>query len=232
MEVVFNEAFFSGFVVTFSFILAIGAQNAFVLRQGIRKEHILAVCITCALSDTVLIITGIGGYQKITTILPKLDTWVRYSGALFLIGYGFKSFYNAFYQTRTLEPNKKEYRPSLFADQPVNIEGSEPSSVSKPKLNNNASLFSCVATALVFTWLNPHVYLDTVILVGSVSAKYSEHIFAFGLGAISSSWVFFFGLGYGARLLTPAFTNPQTWKMLDILIGLLMWIIAWQLLPH
>lgn len=188
----------SGFALGFSLILAIGAQNAFVLRQGIRREHVLAVVLACAVSDALLIGFGVTSFGWLEARMPMLAPIMRYGGAAFLIVYGAIAFRSASRGSSSME-----------------VEG-----------DSAASLRKVVATVLALTWLNPHVYLDTVILVGSIAAQYGEERFIFGTGAMLSSFVFFFSLGYGARALAPIFARPRAWQGLDILVGLTMWAIA------
>ena len=195
------SAFLPGFFLGFSLILAIGAQNAFVLRQGLRRAHVFAVCLTCAVSDALLIAAGVAGFGALAQAVPLFETVMRYAGAAFLLWYGALSLRSAWRGTSTLHVGA----------------GDHPGRV------------TTLATALAFTWLNPHVYLDTVVLIGSISAQYQDRV-AFGAGAVSASFVFFFGLGYAARLLAPVFENPRAWQGLDLGIGLVMWAIAAKLL--
>ena len=195
------NAFISGFSLGFSLILAIGAQNAFVLKQGIKKEHVFVICLICALSDAVLIFAGVFGFGYLVEQFPTLQTVAKSGGFVFLVTYGLKSFYTAWSMTHELNP----------LDQPT------------------ASLLKTVLFVLAFTWLNPHVYLDTVILLGSVSTKFGSLAPMFGLGGMSASFVFFFSLGYGARILTPVFQKPLSWKILEVLIGIIMLSLAWML---
>lgn len=197
-----TSAFLPGFMLGFSLILAIGAQNAFVLRQGLRGEHVLAICLACALSDAILILAGVTGFTVISSQLPWIEPVMRYAGAIFLFGYGARSFLTAFRETGALAP----------AD-------------SAP-----AALGITLVTCLALTWLNPHVYLDTVMLIGSISTQFGEETPAFAAGAVTSSFVFFFSLGYGARLLRPVFAKPQSWRVLEVGIGITMWAIAVSLL--
>lgn len=191
----------AGFALGLSLILAIGAQNAFVLRQGLRREHVFAVCLTCALSDAILIACGVAGFGYLATALPWFAPLMRYGGAAFLIVYGALSL-------------KKAFGPS----DSLAAAGAEPTPLGRTLL-----------TVLAFTWLNPHVYLDTVVLVGSIAAQYDSRL-AFGLGAMASSFFFFFSLGYGARVLAPLFARPRTWQVFEIGVGLVMWAIAAKLL--
>ncbi|MGM0559741.1 MAG: LysE/ArgO family amino acid transporter [Pseudomonadota bacterium] len=196
-----TSALLPGFLLGFSLILAIGSQNAFVLRQGLRGEHLLAVCLVCAFSDAVLISVGVAGFGEITRHLPGLEPLLRYAGAAFLLVYGARSFRAAWRGKEALDPARSA-PPGL-----------------------TATLGVCLA----LTWLNPHVYLDTVVLLGSVSTQYPGEQGLFALGAITASFVFFFMLGYGARLLRPLFARPAAWQWLEAVVGVIMWAIALQL---
>lgn len=190
--------FISGFFLGLSLILAIGAQNAFILKQGLRQQHVFILCLICALSDAVLIIIGVFGFSLAISTLPSVESFARYAGAIFLLVYGARSFYVAFNRNDAL------------------VESKVP----------NISLAPAVLTCLAFTWLNPHVYLDTLLLLGSVSTQYPEEQYQFALGAAIASFVFFFSLGYGARLLAPIFDKPKAWKVLEFVIGSIMCLIA------
>ena len=159
----FNAAL-SGFGLGLSLIVAIGAQNAFVLKQGIRNQHVFWVCICCALSDAVLIVVGVGGFALVT-LYPWIDPATRYGGAIFLSVYALLSFKSAVYESSSMNY----------------------SAVEKPQ-----SLISALLMCLAFTWLNPHVYLDTVILIGSISTQYESQRIYFAAGAVFASFVFFF----------------------------------------
>ncbi|MBM1219695.1 amino acid transporter [Ponticoccus sp. SC2-23] len=191
-------AFLTGFSLGLSLILAIGAQNAFVLRQGLRRLHVLPVVLTCAISDAVLIVVGVSGFGALSQAAPWIVDALRWMGAAFLVVYGAMAFRAAWLGTGAM---KAEGR----------IEG---------------SAAAAVATCLALTWLNPHVYLDTVVLIGSVAAGQEGARAAFGAGAVAASFTFFFSLGYGARLLAPVFARPAAWRVLDIGIGCIMWAIA------
>ena len=192
----------AGFSLGLSLILAIGSQNAFVLRQGLKQEHVFIVCLICAVSDALLITLGVSGFSLIIKTTPWIEPLARYGGALFLFIYGAKSFWSAYSANESLHPAKEK----------------------------TASLGIIVATCLAFTWLNPHVYLDTVMLLGSISSQYVGQKVEFTLGAVMASFVFFFSLGYGARILRPIFENPSAWKILDFCIGCIMWAIAFSLI--
>ncbi|MBA1157985.1 LysE/ArgO family amino acid transporter [Microvirga mediterraneensis] len=191
----------AGFLLGLSLILPIGAQNAFVLRIGLRGEHVFAVCLTCALSDAILILAGVSGFAQLSARVPWAETVLLYGGAAFLLVYGARSFMAAF-GTASLRPS----------DAPPE------------------SLGRVVLTCLAFTWLNPHVYLDTVVLIGSISTQFDQGKGAFAAGAMLASFAFFFTLGFGARLLKPFFARPVTWRILDVIIGLVMWVTAARLL--
>ncbi|OHE11012.1 MAG: amino acid transporter [Sulfurimonas sp. RIFOXYB2_FULL_37_5] len=198
------NAFISGFGLGFSLILAIGAQNAFVLKQGIKKEHVFVICFVCALSDAILIFLGVSGFGYLVEQFPSLQTFARYGGFAFLFVYGLKSFWSAWSMSHELKPQEMQ----------------------------TPTLTKTILLTLAFTWLNPHVYLDTVILLGSVSTKFGELAPLFGLGAMTSSFVFFFSLGYGARILTPIFDKAIAWKILEVLIGVVMLSLAFMLLGY
>jgi len=195
------QAALAGFYLGFSLILAIGAQNAFVLRQGLRRAHVGPVVLTCAISDAVLIALGVTSFAVIAELMPWVAPLFRYGGAAFLVFYGGRSFLHAWRGGETL----------VAADA------------------GGGTLKSAVLTSLALTWLNPHVYLDTVILIGTIATQYGEDSLWFGVGAVVASFVFFFSLGYGARALAPVFARPRAWQVLDILIGLVMWAIAAKL---
>ena len=185
-----------------SLIVAIGAQNAFVLRQGLRREHVLAVVAVCALSDVLLIAVGVGGLGSLIQAAPWLLDTMTIGGAAFLIVYG-------------LLAARRALRPSAIN---ADVAG-------KP-----TSLRTAVTTALALTWLNPHVYLDTVILLGSVAGSHGDDRWWFGVGAALGSIVWFTVLGYGARALRPMFAKPAAWRILDALIAIVMLAIALSLL--
>jgi L-lysine exporter family protein LysE/ArgO len=191
------QTMIAGFGLGLSLILAIGAQNAFVLRQGIRRSHVFAVCLTCAVSDALLIAAGVAGFGSLAQAAPWIEPVMRWGGALFLIAYGARALLSAWRGGAVLM-----------------VEGGAVE-----------ALGPVLATCLALTWLNPHVYLDTVVLLGSVAAQYEDRL-SFALGAMTASFVFFFTLGYGARRLAPLFARPQAWRVLDLGVGLLMWTIA------
>ena len=195
-------ALLSGLGFGLSLIIAIGAQNAFVLRQGLRREHVLVVVLICALSDALLIGLGVGGLGTLLQFVPWLLVVVRIGGAAFLIVYGILAA-------------RRSFRPSrLITDESTQA----------------SSLWSAVATCLALTWLNPHVYLDTVVLLGSVAGTHGDDRWWFGLGAALGSIIWFTALGYGARLLRPLFAKPLAWRVLDGIIAVVMFAIAISLL--
>ncbi len=194
--------FLTGVMMSLSLIVAIGAQNAFVLRQGLRDEHVLPVCLTCAVSDAALIILGVAGFARATAALPWLDPVMRYAGAGFLLWYGARSLHSALTSTGAL-----------------NASGAA----------GARTLARTLAACLAITWLNPHVYLDTVVLLGAVSNQFPGAEATFALGAIAGSFLFFFLLGYGAAWLRPLFARPSAWRMLEGAIAVVMWTIAARL---
>lgn len=193
-----GQAAVAGFLTGLSLILAIGAQNAFVLRQGLRREHVAAVVAVCALSDAVLIAAGVTGFGLLAARLPGLGEGMRWAGVAFLLAYGALRFRAALRGGEALRPSE----------------------------GPGAPLGRVLATCLLLTWANPHVYLDTVVLLGSIAAQYDPLRAAFGLGAMLASGVFFSALGFGARLMAPVFARPAAWVVLEVGVGLTMWAIA------
>ncbi|WP_424932646.1 LysE/ArgO family amino acid transporter [Amaricoccus macauensis] len=192
--------FLSGFVLGLSLIVAIGAQNAFVLRQGLLGAHVFPVCLVCALSDAILICVGVFGLAVISEAIPMVVPVLRYAGAAFLLVYGVRAA-----------------RAAWVGGDALKAKGEA------------AGLRRTLTICLALTWLNPHVYLDTVLLVGSIATQYARPV-VFAVGAVTASFVFFFSLGYGARLLRPVFASPASWRVLEGAIALVMWAIAAKLL--
>jgi L-lysine exporter family protein LysE/ArgO len=195
----------AGLGLGLSLIIAIGAQNAFVLRQGLRREHVLAVVLICALSDAVLIVAGVAGGGALFTALPWLVEIIRWVGAAFLVTYGVLAGIRAL---RRPKPDANGLR----------TEGAVA-----------GSLALAVTTCLALTWLNPHVYLDTVLLLGSLGSTHGAERWWFAGGATLGSILWFTSLGFGARLLAPIFARPLAWRILDGLIAVVMIAIALSL---
>lgn len=191
-------AFLAGFALSLSLILAIGAQNAFVLRQGIRRSHVGLVVATCILSEAILIFSGVAGFGALMKRFPVLEPITRWGGAAFILGYGLLSLKSAVWANDALEAAETQVQSA------------------------KAALMTCLA----LTWLNPHVYLDTLVLIGAVAAQYGADRWLFGWGALAASTVFFVILGYGARALQPVFAQPSAWRILDAAVGLLMICLA------
>ncbi|WP_349897870.1 LysE/ArgO family amino acid transporter [Parafrigoribacterium soli] len=189
----------AGLGLGLSLIVAIGAQNAFVLRQGIRAKHVFAVVSICAVSDLVLIFAGISGIGLVIGRFPAALVVIRWLGAAFLVGYGVLAARRAFLGGR------------------LEVEQS----------GNGSALRSIVLTTLALTWLNPHVYLDTVLLLGSVANTHGDvGRWWFGLGAGIGSIIWFTALGYGARLLSGVFAKPLAWRILDGVIAATMIVLG------
>lgn len=197
--------FVQGLVLSFGLIVAIGAQNAFVLRQGLRREHVGAVVLFCALADAVLITAGVLGMAQALGERPALARALALGGVVFLVFYGVQALRRAT-QTQGLH-----------------------AAASAPGLGRAAA----VAQAAAFTLLNPHVYLDTVLLVGSIGAQQPAGLRGwFVLGACMASVCWFGLLGFGARWLAPLFARPRAWQVLDALIGLTMFVLSALLVRH
>ena len=188
-----------GFLIGGGLILAIGAQNAFVLRQGLRGEHVLLVCLTCAVSDALLISAGVSGFGLLVARLPLVEPAFRLAGVAFLVAYGARALLSA-------------------------ARGGGEALVAAERAAPSRRV--ALATCLAFTWLNPHVYLDTVVMLGSISSRYAGARVEFAAGAIVASFAFFFSLGFGARLLQPTFAKPRAWRALDAGIGAIMLALA------
>ena len=182
-----------GFLASFMLIAAIGAQNAFVLRQGIRREHVLPVVAVCTVSDIVLISAGIAGFGALISAHPNVVDIAKFGGAAFLIGYG-------------LLAARRALRPSALT----------------PSESAPARLLEVIVTCLALTFLNPHVYLDTVVLLGALANEHRDDRWMFGIGAVTASAVWFVSLGLGARRLAGLFATPSTWRILDSLIAVMM----------
>lgn len=196
------SAFASGFLLGGSLIIAIGAQNAFILRQGLLREHVFVLCLICALSDALLIAAGVAGLGAFVEQYPTLLNIILWGGAAFLIAYAIIALRRAFAPSAMEESTQKA-----------------------------TSLKAAIGICLALTFLNPHVYLDTVLLVGSISTKYmGEAKLVFAIGAMLASFVWFFSLGYGARLLQPIFAKPMAWRVLDFFIAAVMALIAVSLI--
>jgi L-lysine exporter family protein LysE/ArgO len=193
-----TPAFTTGFVLSATLIIAIGAQNAFVLRQGLRREHVLAVVAFCALADLLLISAGVAGLAKILGHAPALTMALTVAGTLFLLWYGLRALRRA-WQPRALRAGG----------------------------GARVSVRVAVAQAAAFTFLNPHVYLDTVLLMGSIGARQpADARLWFVGGAALASGAWFTTLGFGARLLAPLFSRPRAWQVLDVLVGAAMLALA------
>lgn len=192
------NAALAGYLASLGLIAAIGAQNAFVLRQGLRREHVGVVVLLCAGSDALLITLGVAGFSVAAESAPWLMPAMLWGGVAFLLAYGALRFRAAFRGGAALAAQAGEAVP----------------------------LRRVVLTCLALTWLNPHVYLDTLALLGALSAQYAPSHWAFGAGAVLGSFSFFTALGYGARLLAPVLARPRAWVVLEFGIGVVMWAIA------
>ena len=197
------DIYLKGFIVTFSLIVAIGAQNAYVLKLGLLKQYVALAVFLCILFDTILITAGVYGLCFFVQGNQLLINIIAVIGILFLTFYSFLSF------------------KSAFKNESLEIDGK----------NKTNPLKQVITMLLVFTFLNPHTYLDTVLLIGGIGANIQNDLkLYFLLGAISASTTWFVLLGFGARLLIPLFKKPITWKILDISIGFIMLIIAYTLI--
>nr|WP_255447529.1 LysE family transporter [Schumannella sp. 10F1B-5-1] len=254
----------AGFGLGLSLIAAIGAQNAFVLRQGIRREHVVVVVLICLVSDAVLMGVGVAGGGALFTSVPVLAEIARWAGAAFLLVYA------ALAVRRAIRPGRLQVdaRDAGPADEPVGTPddsgratstsgatsaaistgatsstdatsatgaASSPGAtavVAAPARPRTATAASVALTALALTWLNPHVYLDTLVLIGSIASGHGDQRWIFGIGAWTASIVWFVGLGFGARLLAPLFAKPIAWRVLDLIVAAVMATLAVTLVVH
>lgn len=195
----FLAASSAGFVAGAGLIVAIGSQNAFVLRQGLRRLHVGRVVAICALGDIVLILASVGGVGMMVHTWPWLLEALRWGGAAFLFAYGLMAARRAWQGAGALAPTAQD------------------------ETSPRRAILACLA----FTFLNPHVYLDTMVLLGSLSTRYAGLArWGFALGACCASVLWFVSLGYGARLLLPVFRNPRAWRVLDAFIAIFMIVLA------
>lgn len=195
----FLQHYMDGFIIGAGLIIAIGAQNAFVLRQGIIKKHRLKLALFCSLSDALLITAGVSGMGVLFSAQKNLTLAFSLAGAMYLLWFAFTSFRSAF-RGNTLDADASQ---------------------------NSRTVKKVLVTIAALTYLNPHVYLDTVVMLGSFGAARPQNYRpAFALGAVSASFAWFFGLAYGAILLAPVFRKKAAWKILDTAIGCLMIYIA------
>jgi len=206
-------SFLAGLSLGLTLIIAIGAQNLFVLRQGLRREHVLAVAAVCAASDAALIALGVSGLGLALTAIPWLVEGIRWAGALFLLGYGVLA------ARRALRPSGH----ALVAS-PASRSAAGPGGATTTATRSR--LAPVLLTCLALTWLNPHVYLDTVFLLGLVASGHGEARWVFAAGAMLGSILWFFGLAFGARYLSRWLATPRAWRILDALIAVVMIALA------
>ena len=197
-----ESAGFEGALISLSLIVAIGAQNAFVIRQGLSDRHVFLVCTICAFSDATLISLGVFGFGEIISNSDNLSELIRWFAISFLIIYSIMRF-KAAYDGNALD------------------------------IDDGKNFVSAKKTAIItlgFTWLNPHVYLDTTVLLGTASLQFQgDEKIAFAIGAMMSSFLFFYSLGFGARHLAPLLKTEKVWKIIDVVIGIIMIWIAWSI---
>ena len=195
-------AFISGFLISISLILALGPQNVFVMRQGLLRSHVFAACLVCSISDALLIGAGVLGVGFFLSEMDELAIWMSIGASIFLILYG-----------------------CLRGKSALNPKGLEVSD------DESQDLWPTILAGLAFTYLNPHVYVDTLLLIGGASSNYAgDEKLMFGIGAATASFVFFFSLGYGAKRLSPILNNPESWKIIDLFIAGVMFTVAGILL--
>ncbi|WEG09712.1 LysE/ArgO family amino acid transporter [Microbacterium horticulturae] len=202
----------AGLGLGLSLIIAIGAQNMFVLRQGLRREHILAVVLICTASDATLILLGVSGLGLALQALPWLVDAVRWVGAAFLLTYAVLA------ARRAIRPTGEALHAASSSPAASPADGTVATAT--------RTALPVVLACLALTWLNPHVYLDTVFLLGTVANTHGDARWWFALGAACASALWFFGLGFGARLLGPWLATPRAWRIVDCAIAVIMAALA------
>ena len=194
------EVYLKGFILSGGLIIAIGSQNAFLLAQGLRRQHHILVAAICAVFDAFFIFAGVMGLGSLIVGNPQLLFFARWGGVIYLFIFGLLALRRAFQDEQ------------LKAGQVV-----------------HASRTKVIMATLAVTLLNPHVYLDTVVMLGSIGAQFGDQRYIFVLGAATASIVWFFSLGLGAAKLAPWLSTPKVWKAVDIIVCLVMWVVAWSL---
>lgn len=195
------SVFIKGFLIGAGLIIAIGAQNAFVLSKGVKREHHIIIPLICSICDTSLIFAGIAGLGPFVSSNRSMTVFAAVFGAVFLYWYGFKSFKNVF-KSEGLKPDEKSEK----------------------------NLYKSVLATLGVTLLNPHVYLDTVVLTGTIASRFDDMKYIFGLGASTASFIWFFLLSLGGSAMAEILKKPSSWRILDTFVGITMWWIASNLL--
>lgn len=224
----------AGLGLGFSLIIAIGAQNLFVLRQGLRREHVVLVAAICAVSDAILIALGVSGVGLVLHAVPWLIDVVRWAGAVFLVGYGLLAARRAWRPSgHTLEAEGDTATAATATDaaptDPAPMDAAP--GVAATALRTTA--LPVALTCLALTWLNPHVYLDTVFLLGTVANTHGDARWIFAAGAMAASVIWFFALAFGARYLGRWLGTPRAWRILDAVIAVVMIVMGVSLvLPH
>ncbi|RYE30647.1 MAG: amino acid transporter [Hyphomicrobiales bacterium] len=202
MDTALLPALLKGFMLSAGLIMAIGAQNMFVLRQGLKREHVWPIVMFCAAADAMLIVAGVNGLGVLLSAVPGLSTALSLGGAAFLTWYGYGAL------RRSMTPSR------LIVDRQASV-----------------SLTAALASTAAFTFLNPHVYIDTVMLMGAIGTSMpADERPWFVIGGASASFAWFASLGFGARFLAPLFARPMAWRVLDLLIALMMAALAISLL--
>jgi len=225
----------AGLGLGFSLIIAIGAQNLFVLRQGLRREHVILVAAICAVSDAVLIALGVSGVGFVLTAVPWLIDVVRWAGAAFLVVYGLLAARRA-WRPSGHALGAADAQAATAGDPGAGTVAADPA----PPLRGRATAVGAATralpvalTCLALTWLNPHVYLDTVFLLGTVANTHGDARWLFAAGAMAASVIWFFALAIGARYLSRWLGTPRAWRILDAVIAVVMIGIGVSLvLPH
>lgn len=213
-------ALLSGFGLCLGLILSIGAQNAVVLRQGLRREHVGIVVLVSVVSDAILQTIGVAGVATLVTSHPWLETTARWAGAAFIVGFALLSARRAWRGGGSLEAAPEA------ADAPAASDAAAPSGGVAVATRARSSRLATLATILAVTWLNPHAIVETTVVLGSVAATHGDARWWFLAGGIAASTLWFVGFGYGARFLAPLLRTERAWRILDGTIAVVMLVIA------
>ena len=201
--------FFKGLLISLGLIVAIGPQNAYVLRKGIKGRHVFAVASACFFADAVMLIGAVWGTGLLTGEFSSFAPLMTLGGAAFLYWYGWNSF-------------RAARNPDTISEDDIESAGADA---------RGKGMWAAVVTAMALSFLNPHAIIDTFIVIGGIASQYQDvELMAFGLGTIVGSALWFYGLGYGATFLVPVFRNPMAWRMLDLIVGVIMWTVATMLI--
>ena len=222
LGIVFMSLLISGFILGLSLIVAIGPQNAFIIKQGIRREHLVPIIAACALSDVVLIFAGVAGVGVLVERFPTMLMVIKYAGAAYLLYFAYTCFQDA----------RKEEQGSLVVEETApTAAATTRSALGTATLTRTRTWVAPVLTVLALTWLNPLAYVDAMVMIGGLANRHGEEgRWVFGVGSLIASMVWFPLLGFGSYKLAPVLTKPRTWQIVNVVIGCIMLVLTARLL--